>query len=205
MQRERPLDVKTEVPRPAPRRFERPEQGAPGEHRSDERHRRPFGDEERGGPRHEEQRERPRPHARDAEGLVTYRIEVGHRHGATPREIVGAIANESGLEGRFIGRIDIRDDHALVDLPDGMPREIFNHLQRVFVRGQALRISRADRDAASARRPEGGWSTRETRESAPRPHRKGDEGSAPRFERSSFDRKPREPGSSPDRRRKRGD
>ncbi len=74
-------------------------------------------------------------------GLVSYRIEVGRRDGVAPREIVGAIANESGIEGRFIGRIDIEDDYSLVDLPEGMPREIFQHLRGVFVRGKRLNIS----------------------------------------------------------------
>ena len=64
-----------------------------------------------------------------------------HRNdGATPREIVGAIANEAGLEGRYIGRIEIRDDHSVVDLPDGMPKDVYRHLQGVFVCGKALRI-----------------------------------------------------------------
>ena len=53
----------------------------------------------------------------------TYRIEVGHQHGVQPGNIVGAIANEADLESRFIGRIDIRDDYTLVDLPEGMPHE----------------------------------------------------------------------------------
>jgi ATP-dependent RNA helicase DeaD len=113
-------------------------------------------DGERGtAPRREDSRDRPRPQGRGSEGLTSYRIEVGHQHGATPREIVGAIANESGLEGRYIGRIDIRDDHSLVDLPEGMPREIFNHLKRVYVRGQALRISLADGSAGGTRRERG--------------------------------------------------
>lgn len=73
--------------------------------------------------------------------MVRHRIEVGHRDGVTPREIVGAIANESGLEGRFIGAIDIQDDYSIVDLPAGMPRELFVHLKRVYVRGRPLRIS----------------------------------------------------------------
>ncbi|MBV5273834.1 MAG: DEAD/DEAH box helicase [Lamprocystis purpurea] len=81
---------------------------------------------------------------RDRPDLIQHRIEVGHRDGVTPREIVGAIANESGLEGRFIGHIDIQDDHAIVDLPAGMPREIFSHLKRVFIRGRALQISVLD-------------------------------------------------------------
>ncbi len=90
---------------------------------------------------------RERPHRRrDAGGrndsdLTRYRIEVGHDHGVTPREIVGAIANEARLDGRQIGRIDIRQDHSLVDLPGGMSRETMQHLQRVYVCGQALRLS----------------------------------------------------------------
>jgi ATP-dependent RNA helicase DeaD len=74
--------------------------------------------------------------------LETYRIEVGHAHGVQPGNIVGAIANEAGLDGRNIGHIDIRDDHSFVDLPEGMPEEIFESLQAVRVRGTELRISR---------------------------------------------------------------
>jgi ATP-dependent RNA helicase DeaD len=59
-----------------------------------------------------------------------------------PGDIVGAIANEAGLESRHIGRIDIRDDHTFIDLPGGMPEDILQHLQGVWVAGQKLRISR---------------------------------------------------------------
>ena len=74
----------------------------------------------------------------------TFRLEVGHAHGVKPGNIVGAIANEAGLDGRHIGHVDIRDDHSFVDLPEGMPREIFRSLQKVRVVGQELRISRID-------------------------------------------------------------
>ncbi len=93
-----------------------------------------------------ERRERDRD-----SGLVSYRIEVGRRDGVAPREIVGAIANEAGIEGRFIGRIDIEDDYSLVDLPEGMPREIFQHLRGVFVRGKRLNLSLAGPGAARER------------------------------------------------------
>jgi ATP-dependent RNA helicase DeaD len=108
--------------------------------------------------------------------LVQHRIEVGHRDGVTPREIVGAIANETGLEGRFIGHIDIQDDHAIVDLPAGMPREIFSHLKRVFVRGRALQISVLDgpRRPAAPRRDDADGERR-----PPRP-RDDSRGPAPR-------------------------
>ena len=73
----------------------------------------------------------------------TFRIEVGHVHGVKPGNIVGAIANEAGLEGRHIGQVDIHDDHSFVDLPEGMPKEIFRSLKKVVVLGQELHISYA--------------------------------------------------------------
>ena len=74
--------------------------------------------------------------------METYRIEVGSEHGIKPGNIVGAIANEAGIEGVHIGRVDIRPDHSFVDLPEGMPKQIFKDLQKVRVAGRELRISR---------------------------------------------------------------
>jgi ATP-dependent RNA helicase DeaD len=82
--------------------------------------------------------------------MVRYRLEVGYSHGVKPGNIVGAIANEAEIEAEYIGRIEIYDDHATVDMPEGMPKEIFNHLKTVWVSGQRLQISLAD---AAAKKP----------------------------------------------------
>ncbi|MBI3171565.1 MAG: DbpA RNA binding domain-containing protein, partial [Hydrocarboniphaga effusa] len=97
-------------------------------------------------------------------GLETYRIEVGHQHGVKPGNIVGAIANEAQLDSQNIGRIEIFDDHSLVDLPEGMPKETFRDLQKVWVCGQQLRISRLDTAQFAARTK----SPREDRPGKPR-------------------------------------
>ena len=76
--------------------------------------------------------------------METFRIEVGHEHGVKPGNIVGAVANEIDLESKFIGRIDIRDDHTYLDLPEGMPDDVMDHLRKVRVAGQMMRISRVD-------------------------------------------------------------
>ena len=81
-----------------------------------------------------------------AEGLERFRIEVGHSHDVQPGNIVGAIANEAGLDGKHIGHIKIHDDYSLVDLPEGMPKEVFNDLIKVRVAGQALKITRVGED-----------------------------------------------------------
>ena len=80
-----------------------------------------------------------RPHHTEA-GKTTYRIEVGHEHGVKPGNIIGAIANEAGLDSQYIGRLSIRGDHSLIDLPEGMPKEIFAHLKKVWVARQQLNI-----------------------------------------------------------------
>jgi ATP-dependent RNA helicase DeaD len=83
------------------------------------------------------------PRSRSTTGqMETFRIEVGSVHGIKPGNVVGAIANEAGIEGVHIGRVDIREDHSFVDLPEGMPKEIFKELQKVRVAGRELRISR---------------------------------------------------------------
>jgi ATP-dependent RNA helicase DeaD len=77
-----------------------------------------------------------------AKDMARYRIEVGHKHEVKPGNIVGAIANEAGLDSKNIGHIDIQEEYSLVDLPDGMPRDVFNDLKKVWVSGQQLKISR---------------------------------------------------------------
>ncbi|NCF36701.1 MAG: DEAD/DEAH box helicase [Gammaproteobacteria bacterium] len=74
-------------------------------------------------------------------GMDRFRIEVGHDHKVKPGNIVGAIANEADIDSKYIGRIDIFDDHSLVDLPEGMPKELLNQLKQVRVAGQRLNIS----------------------------------------------------------------
>jgi ATP-dependent RNA helicase DeaD len=85
----------------------------------------------------------PRDRASADFGFETFRVEVGYQHGVKPGNLVGAIANEAGIESKHIGRIDIRGDHALIDLPEGMPEDLMTHLQQVWVSGQRLKIRRA--------------------------------------------------------------
>ncbi|MEZ7972922.1 MAG: DbpA RNA binding domain-containing protein [Pseudomonadales bacterium] len=76
--------------------------------------------------------------------MERFRIEVGHDHEVQPGNIVGAIANEAGLDAEHIGHIDIRDKFSFIELPEGMPKAVFNDLQKVWIGGQKLKISRLD-------------------------------------------------------------
>ena len=76
--------------------------------------------------------------------METFRIEVGHNHGVKPGNIVGAIANETGIDGDHIARIRIEDDYSTVELPAGMPKELLEELKKIRVAGQQLNISKMD-------------------------------------------------------------
>jgi ATP-dependent RNA helicase DeaD len=82
-----------------------------------------------------------RPRQSD-ESFELFRLEVGRDHGVEPRNIVGAIANEAGLDARSIGRIELHAEHSTIELPPGMPKPVFEHLKRVWVSGRQLKLRR---------------------------------------------------------------
>lgn len=86
--------------------------------------------------------DRPRKLRPPEEGMERFRVEVGHNDKVKPGNIVGAIANEGGLDSEHIGRIDIHDDYSTVDLPEGMPKDIFQDLQKTRVAGKPLRLAK---------------------------------------------------------------
>ncbi|MEI6145717.1 MAG: DEAD/DEAH box helicase [Methylococcales bacterium] len=83
--------------------------------------------------------------------METFRIEVGHNHGVKPGNIVGAIANETGIDGDHIARIRIEDQYSTVELPAGMPKELIEELKKIRVAGQQLNISKLDDNVKRAR------------------------------------------------------
>ncbi len=84
--------------------------------------------------------ERPAGRTEREGGAGVYRVEVGSAHGVKPGNLVGAIANEGGLEARAIGRIEIFDTYSLIELTTALPKRILDHLRTVQVAGRPLRI-----------------------------------------------------------------
>ncbi|WP_022952685.1 DEAD/DEAH box helicase [Leucothrix mucor] len=72
--------------------------------------------------------------------MVTYRLDVGRDHGVEAKHIVGAIANEAGVDSAFIRNLRIEGDHSTVELPDGMPKPIQKHLYKVWIQGHQINL-----------------------------------------------------------------
>lgn len=87
--------------------------------------------------------------------METFRIEVGNANGVKAGNIVGAIANETGIEGSHIARIRIEENYSTVELPAGMPKELLNELRKVRVAGQLLNISSVTGGGKSEEKSEG--------------------------------------------------
>lgn len=134
--------------------------------RDDRAGRRDRGDEDARGPRDRDRRDdrgSRGPRGRRSSGdLVPYRIAVGRRQQVSPRQIVGALANEGGLQRDDFGRIDIRPDHSLVELPADLPQDVWDSLRSTRISGQLIKLE-LDRG-----RP---WRKDTRREDRPRKHR----------------------------------
>jgi len=145
--------------------------------------------------------ERPRrempPRGAPEQGMETFRIEVGHQHGVKPANIVGAIANEAGLESRFIGRIDIHDGFSVLDLPKDMPEDVLSHLKKVWVSGQQLQMRRVEpgEDLTPSSSPRPAFNKPRFDKGAPRRSGPGAPGAA--GDRGGNDRPPRREGFKP--------
>ena len=75
--------------------------------------------------------------------MDSYRMGVGRAQQIKVSDIVGAIANEAGINSSNIGRIQLFDDYSIVDLPQGMPKDVLQQLKSVRVRGHMMNLSRA--------------------------------------------------------------
>jgi len=170
-----------------PERFERSERPDRGERTQREKPSR-----QKTGPADQDGNEIP---------MITYRIEVGRNDEVSPKNIVGAIANEADIDAQYIGHIKLHDDHSTVDLPEGMPKELFDHLYKVRVCQKALKISVDNGTAGEQRDAKPGYKGKESKREGGREDRR-DRGAParkkPAFKgKSSGDSEPRKPRKRP--------
>ncbi|WP_031431960.1 DbpA RNA binding domain-containing protein [Methylomicrobium agile] len=74
--------------------------------------------------------------------MVRYRLDVGRQHQITVEELKKMLVEESGVDKNNITHVDIQDFHTLIELPDEMPPDIFQHLKTVEINHQKLGIRR---------------------------------------------------------------
>jgi ATP-dependent RNA helicase DeaD len=67
-------------------------------------------------------------------------IGLGRATGMRPADIVGAIANEAGVNPRDIGAIDISDTFSIVEVPQHEAKSIISALSKTTLRGKRVKV-----------------------------------------------------------------
>ena len=108
-------------------------------------------------------------------------MTVGERDGVRPADLVGAIANQAGLNSSAVGKIDIRESHSIVEVASDSADAVIERINGTTIRGRRVVARRDDEnrrprssDRSSGGRPGGG------RPSGGRPRRDTGSGRGPR-------------------------
>ena len=133
------VDEEEDIPNAAPpRRDERPRRETRGSGQRGDHDARPQRDDRSGRPRADKRRAGP-----GGEVTKLY-IALGRKAGVRPADLVGAIANEAGIDSADIGAIEIADGFSLVEVPDAAAESIIAALRSTTIRGKRV-MARRDR------------------------------------------------------------
>jgi len=133
-------------------RFERRERGPaddrPREQYADRGERRPRREHEERGVGGERTRRPTRDARRSAPAWETTRLYIGagRKAGIRPGDLVGAIANEVGVDASAVGAIEIADRFSLVEVPEEIVDDIIGALRATTIKGKRV-VVRRDREA----------------------------------------------------------
>lgn len=123
-------------------------------------------------------------------GMTRLFMTIGTRDGVKVGDIMGSIAGEGGIPGDRVGKIDLRESHALVEVAEADAASVIARLNGTMIKGRRA-VVRAERDREDRERSAGprGRPDREGRGDRPRPPRRGgpsdrpSRGGAPRKDR----------------------
>jgi ATP-dependent RNA helicase DeaD len=81
-------------------------------------------------------------------------MTVGTRDGVKTGDLMGMIAGEGGIPGDHVGKIDLRESHALVEVAEADAASVIARVNGTMVRGRRV-VVRAERDKEERERSAG--------------------------------------------------
>jgi ATP-dependent RNA helicase DeaD len=108
-------------------------------------------------------------------GMTRLFMTVGTRDGVKVGDLMGAIAGEGGIPGDRVGKIDLRESHALVEVAEADAASVIARVNGTMIRGRRV-VVRGERDKEERERAAGARGDRPER--SDRPSR--DRGAPPR-------------------------
>ena len=78
------------------------------------------------------------------DGMVRLFINIGKKQRVRPGDILGAIAGESGMDGKLIGTIDMYDKYTFVEVPKEYGREVQEAMKNAKIKGKSINMEPAN-------------------------------------------------------------
>ncbi len=67
-------------------------------------------------------------------------MSLGETQGVTPIDVVNAVAGETGLPGKVVGTVDVREKHLFVDVSEEHANSIIAKLNRASIKGHKVKV-----------------------------------------------------------------
>jgi ATP-dependent RNA helicase DeaD len=80
--------------------------------------------------------------SRDSAAMTRLFVNVGSRDNARPGDLMGAIANQAGLNSTDVGKIDIRESHSIVEVAAGVADTVIERVSGTSIRGRRAIVRR---------------------------------------------------------------
>ena len=84
----------------------------------------------------------------DDEKMVRLFINAGKKNKIRTKDIVGAIANETGVPGKVLGAIDLYDDYTFVDIPKEYVKDVLVGMKNAKIKNKRIHMEIAKKDKA---------------------------------------------------------
>ena len=79
----------------------------------------------------------------EKEKMVRMFINIGKHKKVRAKDIVGAIAGESGIPGKALGQIDIYDEFTFVDVPKKYVKDVLKGMKGKKIKNHKINVERA--------------------------------------------------------------
>ncbi len=77
------------------------------------------------------------------QGMSRLFINIGRKDKIRPKDVLGAIAGETGISGKLIGTIDIYDNYTFVEVPKEYAKEVLFRMKNNQIKGNKINIEPA--------------------------------------------------------------
>jgi ATP-dependent RNA helicase DeaD len=83
---------------------------------------------------------RPKPSRATPQGQTRLWMNLGDAQGIKPIDVVNAVAGETGLPGKVVGTVDVREKHLFVDVAAEHANGIISKLNRAQINGHKVKV-----------------------------------------------------------------